>query len=105
MRMIALGSPSLAEGFALIGFETVADPDQATLGQLLDELLKSRDSAFLVIEHQLAEQARPLLEQAHCRLPEVIIAEVPPLHAPEDYEPPIEAMVRKLLGASALEAS
>ena len=105
MRLVALGSPALIEGFALIGFETLPDSDSGNLERLLDQLAADRESAFLVIEHQLAEGNRSLLEQAHCRLPEVVIAEVPPLHAPKDYEPAIETMVRKLLGASALEGT
>ncbi len=33
----------------------------------------------------------------------VVVAEIPPLHAPEDYHPQVEDVVRAILGAGALE--
>ena len=41
------------EGFALIGFETYADPTPETVEKLMEELLRNQGAALVVIEQSL----------------------------------------------------
>ena len=103
MRLIAAGTAALVEGFALLGFETLPDADDAAVESLLAELVHGREKALVVLEHHLARGHGQFLGQLRAEGGSVVITEVPPLHAPADYHPPVEELVRRILGPSALE--
>lgn len=102
-RMIALGSAALTGGFNLIGFETVADASPQSLEQLLAELFTSRQKALVLVEEGLARSNGPWLRRVRNEGGRIVVVEVPPLQAPADYRPPVEALVESILGPSALE--
>lgn len=102
-RMIALGSAALTEGFSLIGIETLADATAEQLENLLADLVRRQEKALVFLEHDLARSQGPWLRRVREEGGRVVIAEVPPLHAPEDYHPQVEDVVRAILGAQALE--
>ncbi len=102
-RMVALGSAALTDGFRLIGFEAMADATPEDLDELLRELQRSRERALLVLEHQLARSGSKELERVRAEGGRIVVAEVPPLHAPHDYHPLVEQVVLSVLGAGALE--
>jgi vacuolar-type H+-ATPase subunit F/Vma7 len=105
MRMIAVGSAALTEGFALLGFETLPDADFDDVMALLSTLRKQGEhgvKALVMLEHTLARGSAAALEQMHCECSNVVVVEVPPLHAPEDYHPSVEQLVAKILGPAAL---
>ena len=58
---------------------------------------------FSFLEHHLARHAGPWLERVRGEGGRIVIAEIPPLHAPGDYHPQVEDVVRRILGANALE--
>lgn len=101
--MIALGSAALTEGFSLIGMETIADATPAMLETLLADLVRHQEKALVFLEHDLARSQGPWLTRVREEGGRVVVAEIPPLHAPEDYHPQVEDLVRAILGASALE--
>ena len=45
-RLLFAGERALADGFALIGFETWPDADEEQLEELLKQLLRERESAL-----------------------------------------------------------
>jgi vacuolar-type H+-ATPase subunit F/Vma7 len=102
-RMIALGSAALTEGFSLIGVETVPDATPAMLEELLAGLVRRQEKALVFLEHGLARSQGPWLTRVREEGGRVVVAEIPPLHAPEDYHPQVEDVVRAILGAGALE--
>ncbi|HEX9626692.1 MAG TPA: V-type ATP synthase subunit F [Acidiferrobacterales bacterium] len=102
-RMIALGSAALIEGFGLIGVETRPDATAEQLETLLAELVRNQDKALLFLEDALARGDGPWLRRVREEGGRIVIAEVPPLNAPEDYHPPVEALVLSILGPQALE--
>jgi vacuolar-type H+-ATPase subunit F/Vma7 len=104
-RMIVLGSAALAEGFGLIGVETYPDATPETLEELLAGLLKRQEKALVFLEHDLARSEGPWLKRVREEGGRIVIAEIPPLHAPEDYHPQVEDVVRSILGSQALEPS
>jgi vacuolar-type H+-ATPase subunit F/Vma7 len=103
-RMIALGSAALMEGFALIGFEIHIDPLPEDIERLMQELLRDRQSALVVIEHGLANNPGRHLARAQNEGGRIVVTEVPGLRLPENYHTRVETLVQEVLGASALEA-
>jgi vacuolar-type H+-ATPase subunit F/Vma7 len=104
-RIIVAGSSALTEGFALIGVETLPDASAEQLESLLEELWKRDQKALLFIEHGLARSAGSWLKRVRDDSGRVVVTEVPPLHAPRDYHPLVEDVVKAVLGPSALEES
>ena len=102
-RMIALGSAALTEGFSLIGFETMPDASAEELEDLLEKLFKQRQRAMIVLERALARSGGRWLRRVRNEGGHIVIAEIPQLHAPEDYHPMVEDLVQSILGPSALE--
>jgi vacuolar-type H+-ATPase subunit F/Vma7 len=103
-RMIALGGAALMEGFALIGFETYADPQPDAVEKLLHELLRSQKPALLVIEHNLTQNPGRNLLRAQREGGRIVITEIPELRLSESYHSRVETLVRDILGSSALES-
>jgi vacuolar-type H+-ATPase subunit F/Vma7 len=102
-RMIALGSAALIEGFALIGFETYADPAPETIEKLLQELLRNQESALIVIEQSLARNPGRYLQRAQSEGGRIVITEIPEIHLSGDYHSRVEGLVQRILGPAALE--
>jgi vacuolar-type H+-ATPase subunit F/Vma7 len=102
-RMVFLGHKALAEGFALIGFETRADAGVNELDALLRELLSKRQNAFLIIEQYLAQAGSRLLPLVYVEGGRIIVAEVPPLARPEGMHIDIDEQIQALLGGQSLD--
>jgi vacuolar-type H+-ATPase subunit F/Vma7 len=103
-RMIALGSAALMEGFALIGFETWPDPAPETIEKLLQELLRNRQAALVVIEQSLARNPGRYLLRAQGEGGRIVITEIPEIHLSGSYRSRVESLVQSILGPAALEA-
>ena len=103
-RMIALGSAPLMEGFALIGFETYADPAPETVEQLMQELQRNQQAALVVIEQSLALHPGRHLQRAQSEGGRIVITEIPDIHLSGGYHSRVESLVQNLLGSTALEA-
>lgn len=102
-RMIALGSPPLMEGFALIGFETHPNATADELEALLEQLVRNQTRALVLLEEELARGTGPWLNRVRNEGGNIVITELPALHRPESYHPRVEDLVTSILGASALE--
>lgn len=104
-RMIVMGQAALTDTFALLGFETFPDATPPDVDALMAELLAHDEpSALVFLEQALAGHDCPALDKCRAQCNRVVIVEIPPLHAPEDYRPRVESLVKSLLGANVLEA-
>lgn len=103
-RMIALGSVALTEGFSLIGIETLADATVEQLENLLADLVRNQEKVLVFLEHNLARSQGRWLKHVREQGGRIVIAEVPPLHTPEDYHPQVEDVLHAILGSQALQA-
>lgn len=102
-RLIALGSAVLVEGFRLIGFESYADATPEQVEELLQELVRKRHKAFIVMEQSLFRGDLPMLKRVRGQEGRIVVVEAPALQAPEEYHPPVDELVRRLFGSSMLE--
>jgi vacuolar-type H+-ATPase subunit F/Vma7 len=103
-RLIALGSAALMEGFALIGFETYADPTPETVENLMEGLLRSQQAALVVIEQSLTTRnPGRFLPRAQREGGGIIITEIPEVHLSGSYRSRVESLVQSILGPDALE--
>jgi vacuolar-type H+-ATPase subunit F/Vma7 len=103
MRLIALGGAPLMQGFALLGFETHPEADANQVEQLLAELCAHAESALVILEQPLGRGEGKHLARARAEGVHIVLVELPPLGANPEYAPPVEALVRRVLGARALE--
>lgn len=112
MRLIAMGQKALTNGFALLGFEAFPDANIESVEKILTELLATKESALVFLEHSLtnntattpAHTASALL-QARREASQIIITEIPPLNAPDTYCPLVEELIQKVLGAQVLDSN
>lgn len=104
-RLIALGSAALMEGFALIGFETFADPAPELVEKILQDLLRGQQAALVVIEQSLALHPGRHLLRAQSEGGRIVITEIPEIHLSGEYHSRVENLVQSILGADALEAN
>jgi vacuolar-type H+-ATPase subunit F/Vma7 len=102
-RLIAMGSPALMAGFALIGFETWPQGTRQDLERLLRELEQAREGALVFLEAGFLRQPSARLARIRAESPRIIVTEIPPLQAPGEYRPAVEDLVVKVLGSGALE--
>ncbi|MHB8252849.1 MAG: V-type ATP synthase subunit F [Acidiferrobacter sp.] len=104
-RMIAMGRAALIAGFNLIGAESVPDASPKDLESLIAGLLRGKESAIVFVEASLARADGPSLRQARAKGGRIVIVEIPSLDGLESYEPPVEELVRRILGRQALAPS
>jgi vacuolar-type H+-ATPase subunit F/Vma7 len=101
--MIALGSSALMEGFALIGFETYADPAPEAIESLLQELMRNQQAALVVIEQSLTRNPGRHLMHAQNEGGRIVITEIPGIGMSDTYHSRVESLVQNILGPAALE--
>lgn len=101
-HLVVLGSAGLAEGFRLIGAEVHPDADAATVDAVLEQLAKNGDEALVLLETHLAHGGGYWLDRLRNEGGRIVITELPPLPAPQDYAPAVDEVVRAVLGPEAL---
>jgi len=102
-RLLFLGRHSLADGFRLIGFEIVADPDAAQVNRALRDLHRARESAFVIIDDEIMEWDVPMLAQLRREGGRIIVISLPPLDTfPPKLTSDVAERLQKLFGAGSL---
>ena len=100
---MVLGSAGLVEGFGLIGAELHPDADSNQVEAVLEELVASGREALVLLETHLAHAGGPMLNQLRNSGGHIVVTELPPLFAPENYAPAVDEVVRAVLGPDALK--
>jgi len=101
-RLVVLGSAGLVEGFGLIGAEVHPDADEAEVEAVLERLVRDGSEALVLLEAGLAHGQGAWLTRLRNEGGRIVVTEVPPLSAPLDYAPAVDAVVRAVLGPEAL---
>lgn len=102
-RLVVLGSAGLTEGFSLIGAEVHPQADQAKVEEVLEALVREGAEALVLLETGLAHGEGHWLNRLRNEGGRILVTELPPLSAPQDYKPAVDAVVRSVLGAEALK--
>lgn len=102
-RLVVLGSAGLTEGFSLIGAEVHPDADAAKLEAVLGQLVKDGTQALVLVEAYLAHGGGHWLNRLRNEGGRIVVTELPSLHAPQDYAPAVDEVVRAVLGPEALK--
>jgi vacuolar-type H+-ATPase subunit F/Vma7 len=102
-RLVVLGSAGLTEGFSLIGAEIYADADPAKVEEVLGQIVKSGDQALVLLETHLAHAGGHWLNRLRNEGGRIVVTELPPLAAPNNYAPAVDEVVRAVLGPEALK--
>ncbi|MES9946702.1 MAG: V-type ATP synthase subunit F [Candidatus Thiodiazotropha sp.] len=98
VRKIFVGSHALTDGFRLIGFETLTEPDSGEMDELLSQLLQERERALLIIEQSMNQLGSKLLDQIRSEGGRIVLSEVPSLHDPEEFHSDLDGQLKKLTG-------
>ena len=102
-RLIVLGSAGLTEGFSLIGAEVYPQADQAKVEEVLEKLVREGAEALVLLEADLSHAEGHWRNRLRNEGGRILVTELPPLSAPEDYTPAVDAVVLTVLGADALK--
>lgn len=98
-RLIFIGDHGLADGFRLIGFETVSDPDPAQVNRTLRDLSRGRESAFVIVDDAIMEWDVPMLAQLRREGGRIIVISLPPLETlPPRLTSDVAARLQNLFG-------
>ena len=101
-RVVVLGSAGLTEGFGLIGAEVHPDADPARVEEVLEQLVSDGDPALVLLESGLSHAGGFWLDRLRNEGGRIVVTELPPLAAPQDYSPAVDDVVRAVLGPEAL---
>lgn len=101
-RMLFLGDDSLADGFRLIGFETVPNPDAATVEKLLRRMRRERERAFVIVDDRLMQADIPSLQQVRDEGGHIVVIAVPPLHEPPRLGSEVAERLARMFGQATL---
>jgi len=98
-----MGDSSLADGFRLIGFETVSNPEPAQVNRILRDMDRGRESAFVIVDDAMMEWDVPMLAQLRREGGRIIVISLPPLATmPPRLSSDVAARLQRLFGASSL---
>ena len=103
MKIIAMGSAALMDGFALLGITTYADETAEVVNSVLSELQRNRERALVFVQQNLFDAKIPMIQQLRNRGGSILICEIPDLHEVRDYQPQVESLILRVLGAGVLE--
>jgi vacuolar-type H+-ATPase subunit F/Vma7 len=101
-RMIFIGSQALSDGFRLIGFETLTEPEVNQLDRLIGGLLEQRVNALLVIEQTINALDSKMLQLIRKEGGRIVLSEVPSLRDPTCFQCDLDRQIEKLLGGGNL---
>ena len=103
MKIIAVGSSELMDGFALLGIKNYADESAEVINAVLVELVRNRETALVFIQQDLVNADIPMVQQLRNQGGSILICEIPGLQAVQDYQPKVEQLIRRVLGSSVME--
>ena len=87
----------------MIGAETYPDADSARVEAVLAQLVKEGASALVLLESDLSHAGGIWLDRLRNEGGRIVVTELPPLAAPQDYAPAVDDVVRAVFGAGGAE--
>ena len=99
-RMLFFGQSVLADGYALVGFETWPDADKKVMEQELLAIHNRRENAFVIIDASIDVSNSSVLSTIKRESGRILIIEVPELSSPESFSIDTDDRVGMLMGQS-----
>lgn len=99
-RMLFLGADSLADGFRLIGFETIANPSAEDVDQVFRALRASREKAFVVVDEAVMRSGAANLARVRREGGRIVVVSVPALAGPVQLESEVAERLQAMFGSS-----
>ncbi len=96
-RMIFIGESALADGFGLVGFETLTEMAPQAIEQLLRQLIDERLNAFVVMDAATAAQDIPAIREIRAEGGRIVLSVVPPLNRPDGFRDLMDPRLQTLL--------
>jgi vacuolar-type H+-ATPase subunit F/Vma7 len=103
-RMLFLGEDRLADGFRLIGFETLANPDSDLVDRTLRDLLRGREKAFVVVDDAVMQQEIPSLKRVRREGGRIVVIAVPALGERPKLGSEVARRLAALFGSAVVNA-
>ena len=97
-RLIFIGGSALTDGFRLVGFETLTDPEITLVDQLINTLLETRQNAFIVIEQSSEVMESKMLQQVRSEGGRIVVSEVPSLQDSTCFHCELDKEIERLMG-------
>ena len=98
-----MGHSALMDGFSLLGIKVYADESSENINNVLSELKHSQQRALIFMQQDLITAEIPMVKQIRQSGGSILICEIPNLQEADDYQPAVEKLIARVLGASALE--
>jgi vacuolar-type H+-ATPase subunit F/Vma7 len=98
-----MGNSALMDGFALLGMETYPDASVAEVEQILTQLSHSKERAMIYLQQDLAQADLPILQFIRNEGGNILISEIPDILSAQDYQAPVDQLLTRVLGASAVQ--
>jgi len=103
MKILAMGSSALMDGFSLLGIKTYADESIDVINAVLADLKRNHERALIFMQQDLIRAQIPMVKQLQNQGGSILICEIPGLQQVESYRPAVEKLIEKVLGSSPLE--
>ncbi len=103
MKILAMGNSALMDGFSLLGIQTYADESTDTINDVLSDLKRNQQRALVFMQHDLINKDIPMVKTLRQSGGSILICEIPNLQEADDYQPAVEKLIGRVLGASVLE--
>ena len=100
MRLIAIGHRSLMDGFGLLGMEVFTDPSSEEVENLLSNISRAKEKAMIFLQQGLVSEDMPILQHLRNEGGEILISEIPDIMAVDEYEAPVDHLIKRVLGAN-----
>lgn len=101
-RMLFLGDDSLVDGFRLIGFEAVSNPDAADIDKLFRRMRRERERAFVIVDDRLMQADIPSLHQVRDEGGHIVVVSIPPLNEPPLLGSEVADRLTRMFGQATL---
>ena len=101
-RMLFLGDDSLADGFRLIGFEAISNPDAADIDKLFRRMRRERERAFVIVDDRLMQADIPSLRQVRDEGGHIVVVSIPALNEPPRLGSEVANRLSRMFGQATL---
>lgn len=91
------------DGFSLLGIDTYVDESTDVINKVLSDLKRNQQRALIFMQQDLINADMPVVKELRESGGSILICEIPNLHEADNYQPAVEKLIRRVLGASALE--